>query len=74
MGASRAAYFRELSGRTAEPGAALEKVIRAAIDAAPHDYILVDFVIACASRLDVKAGPAEEMGGIDASPSSSYAA
>lgn len=50
--------------RPAELGRVLRKVIRSAVDAASAgDHVLVDFIIASNSRVEIKAGPVTEMGG-----------
>jgi hypothetical protein len=50
--------------RSAELGRVLRKVIRSAVGAASAgDHVIVDFIIASSSRLEIKAGPVAEMGG-----------
>lgn len=50
--------------RSAELGRVLRKVIRSAVDAASSgDHVLVDFIVTSSARLEIKAGPAAEMGG-----------
>lgn len=50
--------------RPAQLGRVLRKVIRSAVDAATAgDHVLVDFILAPDSRLEIKAGPVAEMGG-----------
>lgn len=52
--------------RSSELGRTLRKVVRRAVDAAtPNDLVLVDFVVVPGSRLEVRAGPSEEMAGPD---------
>jgi signal transduction histidine kinase len=52
--------------RPTELGRVLRKVIRSAVEASsPGDHVLVDFIVTADSRLEIKAGPATQMGGVD---------
>lgn len=54
--------------RSNELGRTLRKLIRSAVDAAsPGDHVLVDFLVTSDPCLEIRAGPANEMGGFDSS-------